>query len=123
MVSGTHLANTCVLVDCLPLLDASDAFQSATSSTTSYCLHPAVLTYSHFPPLIKHPVLANPPSPSQKSPTNLPKFLNMPFHVSFSLVGSFNPFTFKVIIDKYDAVAIYFIVLGSSLYTLFVFPV
>ena len=29
---------------------------------------------------------------------------------------------FKVIIDKYDPVAIYFIVLGSSLYTLFVFP-
>ena len=39
------------------------------------------------------------------------------------LVGAFNPFTFKVIIDKYDPVAIYFIVLGSSLYTLFVFPV
>ena len=30
---------------------------------------------------------------------------------------------FKVIIDKYDPIAIYFIVLGSSLYTLFVFPV
>jgi len=27
------------------------------------------------------------------------------------------------LIDKYDPVAIYFIVLGSSLYTLFVFPV
>ena len=39
------------------------------------------------------------------------------------LVGAFNPFMFKVIIDKYDPVAIYFIVLGSSLYTLFVFPV
>ena len=39
------------------------------------------------------------------------------------LVRAFNPFTFKVIIDKYDPVAIYFIVLGSSLYTLFVFPV
>ena len=37
------------------------------------------------------------------------------------LVGAFNPFTFKVIIDKDDPVAIYFIVLGSSLYTLFVF--
>ena len=37
--------------------------------------------------------------------------------------GAFNPFTFKVIIDKYDPVVIYFIVLGSSLYTLFVFPV
>ena len=30
---------------------------------------------------------------------------------------------FKVIIDKYDPVAIYFVVLGSSLYTLSVFPV
>ena len=39
------------------------------------------------------------------------------------LVGAFNPFTFKVIIDKCDPVTIYFIVLGSSLYTLFVFPV
>ena len=39
------------------------------------------------------------------------------------LVGAFNQFTFKVITDKYDPVAIYFIVLGSSLYTLFVFPV
>ena len=39
------------------------------------------------------------------------------------LVGPFNPFTFKIIIDKYDPVSIYFIVLGLSLYTLFVFPV
>ena len=39
------------------------------------------------------------------------------------LVGAVNPFTFKVIIDKYDPVAIYFIVLGLNLYTLFVFPV
>ena len=39
------------------------------------------------------------------------------------LAGAFNPFTFKVIIDKYDPVAIYFVVWGSSLYTLFVFPV
>ena len=31
------------------------------------------------------------------------------------LVGVFNLFTFKVIIDKYDPVAIYFVVLGSSL--------
>ena len=31
------------------------------------------------------------------------------------LVGAFNPFTFKVTIDKYDPVAIYFAVLGSSL--------
>ena len=35
------------------------------------------------------------------------------------LVGAFNPFTFKVIIDQYDPVAIYCIVLGSSLYTVF----
>ena len=33
------------------------------------------------------------------------------------MVGAFNPFTFKVIIDKYGPVAIYFVVLGSSLYT------
>src|SRR5574337_949127 len=39
------------------------------------------------------------------------------------LVGAFNPFTFKVITDKYDPVAIYFIVWGSNLYTIFVFPV
>ena len=38
-------------------------------------------------------------------------------------LGAFNPFMFKVVIDKYDPIAIYFIVLGSSLYTLFVFPV
>ena len=31
------------------------------------------------------------------------------------LVGAFSPFTFKVIIDKYDPIAIYFVVLGSSL--------
>ena len=31
------------------------------------------------------------------------------------LVGAFNPFTFQVIIDKHDPVAIYFVVLGSSL--------
>ena len=35
----------------------------------------------------------------------------------------FNPFTLKVIIDKYDSAAIYFIVLGSGLYSFFVFPV
>ena len=40
-----------------------------------------------------------------------------------SNVGAFNPFTFKVIIDKYDPIAIYFIVLGLSLYSVFVFPV
>ena len=39
------------------------------------------------------------------------------------LVGASNPFTFKVIIDKYDPVAIYFVVLGLCLYTLSVFPV
>ena len=38
-------------------------------------------------------------------------------------VGAFNPFMFKVIIDKYDPVAIYFTVLGSGLYAVFVFPV
>ena len=38
-------------------------------------------------------------------------------------VGAFNPFTFKVIIDRYDPVAIYFVVFGLSLYTLSVFPV
>ena len=37
------------------------------------------------------------------------------------MVGAFNPFTFKVIIDKYGPVAIYFVVLGLSLYTLSVF--
>ena len=31
--------------------------------------------------------------------------------------------SFKVITDKYDPVAIYFTVLGSNLYTIFVFPV
>ena len=31
------------------------------------------------------------------------------------LIGVFNPFMFKVTIDKYDPFAIYFIVLGSSL--------
>ena len=39
------------------------------------------------------------------------------------LVGAFNPFTFKVIIDKHNLVGIYFVVLDLSLYTLFVFPV
>ena len=38
----------------------------------------------------------------------------------YLLVGAFNPFTFKVITDKYDPVAIYFIVLGLNLYTVFV---
>ena len=31
------------------------------------------------------------------------------------LVGAFNPFTFKVIIDKFYPVVIYFVVLGSNL--------
>ena len=35
------------------------------------------------------------------------------------MVGTFNPFAFKVVIDKYDPVAIYFAVLGSSLLLLF----
>ena len=39
------------------------------------------------------------------------------------LVETFNTFTFKVIIDKYDPIAIYFVVLGLSLYPLAVFPV
>ena len=39
------------------------------------------------------------------------------------LVGAFNTFTFKVSIDNYDPIAIYFVVLGSSLYTLSVSPV
>ena len=38
-----------------------------------------------------------------------------PFGQSLPLVGAFNPFTFKVIIDKYDPIAIFFVVLGSSL--------
>ena len=37
------------------------------------------------------------------------------------LVEAFNPFRFKVIIDKYDPVTSYFIVLGSGLYTLLCF--
>ena len=38
-----------------------------------------------------------------------------PFSSLCLLVGAFNPFTFKVIIDKYDPIAIYFVVLGLSL--------
>ena len=41
----------------------------------------------------------------------------------YLLVGTFNPFTFKVIIDKYDPITIYFGVLGLSLYILSVSPV
>ena len=39
------------------------------------------------------------------------------------MIEAFNPFTFKVIIDRYGPVAIYFVVLGSHLYNLSVFPV
>ena len=38
-------------------------------------------------------------------------------------IGSFNLFTFKVIIDKYDPIALYFVVTGSSLQTFSMFPV
>jgi len=36
------------------------------------------------------------------------------------LVGTFNPFTFKVIIDKCDPIAIYFVVWGSILKNQFI---
>ena len=39
------------------------------------------------------------------------------------LVGAFNPFTFKVIIDKNIPFAICFVVLGSLSYSLFLLPV
>ena len=39
------------------------------------------------------------------------------------LVGVFNLFMFKVIIDNYDPIAIYFIVLSSGLCIFLVFPV
>ena len=39
------------------------------------------------------------------------------------LVRAFNPCIFKVIIDKYAPIAIYFVVLHSSWYTFSVFPV
>ena len=39
------------------------------------------------------------------------------------MIGAFNPFTFKVIIDKYYPIAIYFVLLDLSLYTFSVFPV
>ena len=41
----------------------------------------------------------------------------------FSSLAHFLIGSFKVITDKYDPIAIYFIALGSSLYTVFVFPV
>ena len=46
-----------------------------------------------------------------------------PFSQSCLLVGAFNPFTFKVFIDKNSPVAIWFVVLGSRSYNLSVFPV
>ena len=46
-----------------------------------------------------------------------------PFSQSLSFGWACNTFTFKVIIDKYDPIAIYFIVLGFTLYTLSVFCV
>ena len=46
-----------------------------------------------------------------------------PFSQSLPSGWGIQPLTFKVIIDKYDPIAIYFVVLGSNLYTLFVFPV
>ena len=45
-------------------------------------------------------------------------------HLIFALcvlIGVFNPFMFKVTIDKYDPFAIYFIVLGSGLYAFLCF--
>ena len=39
------------------------------------------------------------------------------------LVGAFDPFKFRVNIDKYEPIAIFFVVLGSNLYILSVFPV
>ena len=45
-----------------------------------------------------------------------------PSYSSAILAPPPHPFSFKVIIDKYDPVAIYFVVLSSSLYTIFVFP-
>ena len=52
--------------------------------------------------------------------TNLDSIYKGPVFVSIQtvlclLVGAFHPFTFKVIIDTYDPIAIYFVVLGSSL--------
>ena len=46
-----------------------------------------------------------------------------PFSQSMSFGWGIEPITLKLIIDKYDPVAFYFIVLGSNLYTVFVFPV
>ena len=52
-----------------------------------------------------------------------PFFLSSSSETHDSNVGAFNRVMFKGIIDKYDPLAIYFIVLGSSLYTLSVFLV
>ena len=46
-----------------------------------------------------------------------------PFSQSLSFGWGIRPIYVKVITDKYDPVAIYFIVLGSNLYTIFVFKV
>ena len=46
-----------------------------------------------------------------------------PFSQSLSFGWGIQSIYVKVIIDKYGPVAIYFIVLDLSLYTLFVFPV
>jgi len=46
-----------------------------------------------------------------------------PFGQSLSFVEAFNPFIFKVIIDKYDPVTIYSVALGSFLQTFSVFLV
>ena len=43
--------------------------------------------------------------------------------LAVSSFGEFNPFTFKVITDKYDPIAIYYVVWGSILYNFSVFPV
>ena len=50
-------------------------------------------------------------------------FILYPFSQSLSFGWGIQPITFKVIIDKYDPIAIYFIVLGSSLYTILVSPI
>ena len=72
----------------------------------------------------KTPIYAAYKRPTSKQGTHIEGFCFCIHSASLCLlVGTFNPFTFKVIIDKYDPITIYFIVLGSGLYTLFVFPV
>ena len=58
-----------------------------------------------------------------KNYANITTFYGGSLEAYFINDGAFNPLTFKVIIDKYDPVTIYFIVLGLDLYALFVFPV